>query len=118
MVQPGVSPAMLNRKLCKMRSPSSVWATSGWNCKAYMRRSTLARAAMSTFFVRAATTKPAGGATTLSPWDIQTVREPPSGRPAKSGTSARTVSSARPYSRSVEAAIAPPGWWWASSCMP
>ena len=52
------------------------------------------------------TRNPGGGATTESPWLIQTVCSASS--PAKSAESAASRAVARPYSRSLAAATSPP----------
>ena len=69
-VQSPRAPQMV-RKFRMSCGPSGVWCTSGWNCTAQMRRSSLAMPA-SAFAVTAMRRKPAGSSSASSPWLIQT----------------------------------------------
>ena len=74
-------------------------------------------AATSRVGVRPVTVKPGGGASTLSPWLIQTLEGLRASRPSQSAQGALKVSSAGPYSRVRDWASCPP-MFRARSCMP
>ena len=83
--------------------------TSGCHCTPASLRSTSSNAATVARGERALTVKPAGAATTSSPWDIQETSEP--GRPSSSVPGASTSTRVRPYSRCPVWATLPPSAW-------
>ena len=74
--------------------------------KAVAHRSASSNAATGVERVEPITRKPFGGASTESPWLIQTVCSGSS--PAKSSESVASVATARPYSRPLEGTTSPP----------
>jgi hypothetical protein len=119
MLQPGVSRATRKRKFWRMRLPCRVCATSGWNCTATSRRPESAMAATGLLAVRARQANPGGGASTVSPWLIQTGTTPAASAstPSKSASRARRRTSAGPYSRCSDGSTFPPSRA-AIACMP
>ena len=115
MVQAPEQPQTPRQKLRRIAAPCSVCTTSGWNWMPWNPRAGMAIAACSVLSVSATRTAPGGSSATLSPWLIQTL----SGdfTSAKSGFSATTRSSARPYSRALPRTTLPPSACTAI-CMP
>lgn len=107
---------MSKRKAAISSSPRAVCATSGWNCTAKIGLSLCSMPATGELALAAVTTNPGGGASTWSPWLIQTAVSSPLAKPWKSRPP-WTVTIARPYSRRLACTTCAPAIW-AITCIP
>ena len=108
IVQLGSQPQIRNRKLARISPPRGVCATSGWNCTPQNLRAGAATAAAGQFALSPTTSKPAGSASTRSPWLIQTGISSPAAKPWNRSPALFTRTVARPYSRRSAGTTLPP----------
>jgi hypothetical protein len=108
MVQLGVQPQMRKRKLLRISPPRGVCTTSGWNCTPQNLRAGASTTANGQLVLVPSREKPAGSASTRSPWLIQTPSSSPGSKPASKVDVASSFTVARPYSRCWAGATLPP----------
>ena len=95
------------RKRRRISVPCSVWATSGWNCRAPMRPSPISKPARAPPSLAPTARAPGGSAVTWSQWLIQTWKDEGSPSRSTEGSSVRHTR-ARPYSAAPARSTRPP----------